>query len=340
MGHFPPVDNPRQLFAALTKAKSFRDHPVIGDTALNARGLHRWRVTTTAQLAEDRRQRLRHRLDGDDAKALDRDGFVIKRQYLEPSLFARLREAVFAEARPAREMRQAQTVTRLTPLNGHGLGPARSLARQPELANLMGYAAGRSGSPAYGIQTIIAEPDYGQPDPQSTLHADTFHPTSKLWLFLTDVSEDDGPFVFVPGSHRVTPERLEWEHEQSLKAASDPRPLHALGSFRLKGPDELASLGYGAPTRVVVPANTLVVANTYGFHHRAPSSRHTVRVEFHGHLRRNPFLPWNGWDPASLVGTAHWQMFFAWLDFRGRYLGKGTGWKACGNVSVDAPSNV
>ena len=49
-----------------------------------------------------------------------------------------------------------------------------------------------------------------------TLHADTFHPTAKFWLFLDDVGIEDGPFAYVPGSHKLTPERLAWEHEQAL----------------------------------------------------------------------------------------------------------------------------
>ena len=39
----------------------------------------------------------------------------------------------------------------------------------------------------------------GLPDPQTDLHTDTFHPTVKAWLFLTDVAADAMPFVYVPG---------------------------------------------------------------------------------------------------------------------------------------------
>src|ERR1700694_3362140 len=55
----------------------------------------------------------------------------------------------------------------------------------------------------------------GPPDPQTALHADTFHPTVKAWLFLTDVAADAGPFTYVPGSHRLTPERLPLEMRSS-----------------------------------------------------------------------------------------------------------------------------
>jgi hypothetical protein len=191
------------------------------------------------------------------------------------------------------------------------------------------------------LQTVIADPAKGGPDPQTALHADTFHATAKLWLFLTDVGEEDGPFVFVPGSHRLTPERLDWEHRQSLTARDDPRRHHALGSFRVPE-DELPALGYGAPRRMTVRANTLVVADTFGFHRRSPSARPTTRVEIHGYLRRNPFMPWNGLDPAGLPGLTGRQidLFFAWLDLRRRLLGARSIWRDVGRVAVDGPASA
>ena len=39
----------------------------------------------------------------------------------------------------------------------------------------------------------------GLSDPQTDLHTDTFHPTVKAWLFLTDVAPETMPFVYVPG---------------------------------------------------------------------------------------------------------------------------------------------
>ena len=40
----------------------------------------------------------------------------------------------------------------------------------------------------------------------------------KALFFLTDVAADAGPFVYVPGSNRLTPERIEWERQMSLVA--------------------------------------------------------------------------------------------------------------------------
>jgi len=73
---------------------------------------------------------------------------------------------------------------------------ATSVVRAAPLNQLSHYVAGRSGAVVGFVQTVIAEPSKKKADPQTALHADTFHSTAKYWLFLHDVSEEDGPFIF------------------------------------------------------------------------------------------------------------------------------------------------
>lgn len=319
--------------------KSFLANPIIGNRRLNEMGLHRARVKTAERMARFRRANMLG-ITAEDKAAYERDGFVIKKNYLPEDLFKRVREEVFGQEHPAREMRQGQTVTRMIPLT-HA-----AKARMPEtvrvahddgLNRLTGYVAGRMGAPIHFIQTVIAEPNKGPADPQTDLHADTFHSTSKFWLFLHDVELEDGPFMFAPGSHKLTPERLAWEHEQSITAREEKRAHHSFGSFRI-GADQMSRFGYREPHPVPVPANTLVVADTYGFHSRTPSAKATTRVEIHGHLRMNPFTPWNGLDAQSLPGVKGRQLdiHFAWTDWRG----KGTVWRDVGMTRADGPAKT
>ena len=289
--------------AILTAEKSFRKNPVIGSQALNVRGLHRRRVAWAHALSARRRRALAHRLDETERMALDRDGIVVRHNALPPDMAHRLQMELREEPRPAWEMRQGESVNRVMPLPAKANGTAASelagFLRRSDIRDLVGYAAGRSGHILAMLQTIAVDPRQGDPDPQAMLHADTFHPTAKLWLFLHAVGETDGPFAYVPGSHRLTPERLRWEHEQALIATSTGDIHHAAGSFRLRETD-LAALGYGPARTFSVPANTLVVADTYGFHRRSTSMRPTVRTALYGILRRNPFVPWNGLDGYDL----------------------------------------
>jgi len=308
------VKLPVWTLALASGAKSFRDNKVIGSPTLNRWGLHRARVKLAHDLAWSRRRRLAPLVSVEDRAAFDRDGFVVKENYLAPEEFARLRGQVFAFAGPAREMVQGDTITRRLALDPGALNamPAmRGLLARPDWRGLLRYVGSFDQEPLHYIQTILSHVREGAPDPQTNIHADTFHPSVKAWLFLTDVAEDEGPFVYVPGSHLMTAERLDWETAMSLKAADNPDRYSARGSFRV-GPDDLARMKLPRPQALAVPANTLVVADTVGFHARGFSARPSRRVEIWSFGRRNPFLPWTGLDLMSVPGLAERRIPALW----------------------------
>lgn len=324
--------------------KSFKLNPILGNRRLNELGLHKARVALAAKMAARRRAALAAALSPEDRAAFDRDGFVIKRDFLPQATFDRLAERLHGQLFEAREMRQGTTVTRMIPLTAATLPDipeAAGVVRDPAVLALMRYVASTGGRPVYHLQTVIAEADRGRPDPQTELHADTFHPTAKLWLFLQDVGEDDGPFRYAPGSHRLTPPRLAWEYRMSLGAETDPRNHHANGSFRVT-PEEFAAFDYRPPVKIAVPANTLVVADTYGFHARSVSDKPTLRMEIHGYLRRNPFVPFVGLDPLGIPGIADRQLdlYLKWADARERRAGRRNVWRPVGRVTPDSPAHV
>lgn len=305
---------PLWLARLATGAKSFRDNPIIGSRRLNARGLHAARVRGAAAMADMRRRRLARLVDPADRAAFDRDGFVEKRDFLPAETFARLRDAIFSYRGPAREMVQGDTSTRriaLDPRALDALPEARALLADPVWRGLIRYAGSFDQEPLSYIQTIFSQVREGPPDPQTHLHADTFHATVKAWLFLTDVAEDEGAFCYVPGSHRPTPERLEWERAMSIRAPDEVDRLSGRGSFRITR-EELPALKLPEPRLFAVPANTLVVADTHGFHARGPSARLSTRIEIWAYGRRNPFLPWAGLDPLSIPGIAERRVPWLW----------------------------
>ena len=321
---------PLWALALATGAKSFRDNKVIGSAALNRLGLHAARIRLAHRIAQSRRGRLAHLVSPQDRAAFDRDGFVLKSNFLGGDEFAALREQAMAFRGPAREMVQGDTITRRIALDGPALKampPVAALLRRADWRGLMRYAGSFDQEPLYYIQTILSQVRDGAADPQTNLHADTFHPSLKAWLFLTDVAEDEGPFVYVPGSHRLTPERLAWEREMSIAAAGLADRYSARGSFRVDQA-ALERMGLPGPRTFAVPANTLVVAETVGFHARGASARPSRRVEIWGYGRRNPFLPWTGLDPLSLPGIAEARVPLLWkvLDLAQKLGFKGNSW--------------
>jgi Phytanoyl-CoA dioxygenase (PhyH) len=290
----------------LTGTKSFERNPVIGSRWLNERGLHTARVRLAHRVAATRRRRLAGLVSDADRAAFARDGFVIQPGFLPEPEFAELQAQVRAYRGGLREIGEGDTILRkiaLDPKTLVALPALRQLLAHPEWRGLIRYIGSRDAEPVVWIQSILRHAHDGPPDPQTALHADTFHPTVKAWLFLTDVAADAGPFTYVPGSHRLTSERLAWERRMSLAA---PRAADAdtrQGSFRIE-PAELAALGLPEPRVFAVPANTLIVADTFGFHARGPSSGRSVRVEIWAYGRRSPFVPWPGLDWWSGAGLA------------------------------------
>jgi hypothetical protein len=316
--------SPIWLLQLATGAKSFADNPILGSPTLNRLGLHVWRLKTAHAFARSRRARLAHLVPAELRDEFDRNGIVVIPNFLPRDDFASLQSAMLNSKLPTRSHQQGDTITRRV-----SIGP-QLLHRFPQLstmlesavwAGLMTYVASTRSKPLYYLQTILGGMAEGPADPQLELHADTFHPSLKAWYFLTDVPEDGRPLTYVAGSHRLSPERIEWEKRRSTEVLSSGDPLSRRGSLRI-APEELGDLGLPQPTLFAVPANTLVVADTCGFHARADSHRPSRRVEVWAYCRRTPFVPWTAggilsWSPLA-ARRAEWLMtVLDWLDRKG-----------------------
>lgn len=291
---------PLWLLALGTGAKSFADNPMLGSERLNRRGLHVERLKLAHRIAWARRRRLASAVPQRWREQFDRDGFVEVRGFLPAETFAALQQALLTNEYDFRHQQQGDAITRRVPIGPELLRAVpelRSIVYDRSWRSLLAYVASSRSAPLYYVQTILSGYAGGGPDPQLELHSDTFHPSLKAWLFLTDVTDDEAPLIYVPRSHRLTAERVEWERRQSI-AIADSDILSQRGSLRI-APDELAALGLPPPKRFAVPANTLVVIDTCGFHARGSSTRPTVRAELWAFVRRTPFVPWTGFDPLS-----------------------------------------
>lgn len=334
---------PWWLIEIFSSAKSFRDNPLLGSQRLNRLGLHRWRLRAAHHLTARRRDRLSGLLSEADRRHFARDGFVVHRDLLPPAVFERLRADLLAHRAPAREMLQGDTITRRIAVDAatqRQLPGLRNLLGEPRFAGLTRYVAGYGRAPWLYLQTILNQVAAGQPDPQTSLHADTFHPTMKAWYFLTDVAADEGAFCYVPGSHRLTAERLAWESAKSVVASSHPDRLTSRGSFRV-AEDELAALGLPAPRCFAVPANTLIVADTFGFHARGPSARPSTRIELWAYDRRNPFWPGSTDGLLAAAGLTEQRAPLYWglLDRLERWKLQTNPWRDCGIKSAAEPAS-
>ncbi len=335
---------PYYAAALATGAKSFCDNPLIGSRRLNEAGLHVRRIKLAEKLADFRRRKLRHLLPEEDRVAYERDGFIATPGLLTDKDLAGVRHEVETTRFHAWDMRQGNAVTRFIPLPPNVLKDLpflKALVWCKPFQNGLRYLASTDGDPLVYLHIVMTDPgSKKRADPQTAFHSDTFHQTAKSWFFLYDIDDAEGPFTYIPGSHRLTEERLNWEREQSLVAAESKNKLHARGSFRLRT-DELSRLNYPQATRFAVPGNTLVVADTHGFHARASSERPSVRVGIYGSLRRNPFLPWAGLDPFNLPGLQGQQarLFVAMKDREARKKGRASHMYAGKILATEPPAH-
>ena len=312
---------PFWALALATGAKSFVDNPVLGSRWLNRRGLHAARARLAHALAASRRRRLAAALPVDLREQFDRNGFILIKNVLPKKEFAELRQGLLGAEFRCRSHLQGDTLTSRVPVGTEMLDalPAlRSLLGDRVWRSAMAYVSTFKARPLYYLQAIAGGISVGPPDPQIQLHADTFHPSMKSWLFLTDVDENDRPLTYVAGSHVLTPQRLAWERRLSQTVLDSDDRLSQRGSFRVSAED-LAEMGLPEPTRFCVDANTLVVVDTCGFHARSDSPRSSLRVELWAYSRRSPFIPWLGLDLFTRFpradGRAEWlAQALDWLD--------------------------
>jgi len=305
---------PFYLFSVFTAAKTFRGNPVLGSRTLNRWGLHVLRKRIAARIGLWRRRQLAGTIAPEDRAAFERDGFIVKRDFLDPATFQALRDELMALQVDAREAVIGDTLTRLIPLDAVTLPQLPVTARvveSPAYRKLLAYVGSFKRRPRLYVQTVFSRYCEGEPDIQSFFHSDTFHPTLKSWLFLQDVADDESAFTYVPGSHRYNRRRLAWERRVSMTAAAGRDRLTAEGSLRISE-REIKRLGYGPPLRLALPANTLVVADTSGIHARATTAQQTVRVSIWAYSRSNPFLPWVGGDLESLPGIRGRALRMTW----------------------------
>ena len=154
------------------------------------------------------------------------------------------------------QQQQGDAITRRVTIGPEHSAPACRSLRDLLASQVAGVRSSPTSRARAPSRFITSRPSLsgvapGGPDPQLELHADTFHPSLKAWLFLTDVTDDQAPLTYVPGSHRLTPERLAWEQARSVSIVTSDR-LSQRGSLRI-APEELPALGLPATAALRSP---------------------------------------------------------------------------------------
>ncbi len=251
-------------------------------------------------------------LDREEERALRDDGIAVIPDFLSESGFRNVRD----EAR--RAVDRVETVVPVRRRTQPGFGPQephpwgfdrydggtlnRFIDIQPgRMPNIHALASNRRivrlCSSGLGMRrpprrsmiylTVNGDEDHNH-DIQKDLHRDSYYRKMKYWYFLDPVTDDDGPFVYVPGSHKLTRQRLDWECEQARERGIPG--VFRDAAFRVL-PSMLAKIGLPEPRVVPVAENTLVIADTFGFHRRGDAIPGSRRLAIYGQKKPWPFAP-------------------------------------------------
>ena len=113
------------------------------------------------------------------------------------------------------------------------------------------------------------------------LHTDIFYPSTKGWLYLDDVNNGEGPLVYVPKSNKIDSWRLKFEYKSSLFSNNNS------GSWRITNKELNAQ--FNKEENLTVKSNTMIIADTNGFHRRGDTVNNKPRDTLHFFIRKSPF---------------------------------------------------
>lgn len=251
-------------------------------------------------------------LDREDERALRDNGIAVITDFLPDEEFRKVRDEaqqavdIVEENVPIRQRREpgfgpqephawgfdrydGSTLNRFIDIQPASMPSTHALASSRRITRLCRVGLGVQRSPRRPMiyLTVNGDEDHNH-DIQQDLHRDSYYRKMKFWYFLNPVSVDDGPFVYVPGSHRLTRQRLEWECDQA-RHLGIPGPF-VDSSYRISTSD-LPGIGLPAPQVIPVDENTLVIADTFGLHRRGDACPGTRRLAIYGQKKPWPFAP-------------------------------------------------
>lgn len=296
----------KQILAIVTNQKEFIG--IIGNPVANYLGLHVFRILLSNGICYLRTLPFFF-LESATRKALVREGIVVIENFLGDAEFCQVKMEVYQQLNalpPALDNTElgfgkkmeheygfdrydGGTLNRFARIPAHS-ATFRLLIKNPRLSRLTLALFGLCNRPEKYFTYELRHGDEAiNPDIQKQVHKDTFFHTYKLWYFVEAVTDDQGPFAYSLGSQRSTLKSLRWEYEMSKRVSSGSNPNRG-GSFRASDAD-LQQMNYSLPCAQRLPANTLVIADTRGFHCRGNGLAGTRRIGIYANFRPLAFLP-------------------------------------------------
>jgi hypothetical protein len=267
---------------------------LIRNTFLNLIGLQVFRILT-ARLIFNIRSILLFSNFSDEQKILRKDGIVIIKNFYPNDKFEKLKNefdnaknlgGIHSEVNDGDSILTRYKFSRRT--IDANLPQTKDLLSNPRLLDLIYAGEARKFSPIAAWFTHIThlENKTGKSirAEAEKLHYDIFYHNTKVFYFMSDVTEKAAPFNFSPGTHRLSIKRLWYEYKKSFTYKKQKNEV-----FQVNEKEE-SFLGLkNNNIKAIVPANTLVIFDGLAFHRRGDFSSGTERSAIYLQFRHNPF---------------------------------------------------
>ena len=261
----------------------------VNNRLANQLGCQVIRTVAASTLRAARRRRLPE--PGELGRKLLDEGFVVIPDFLDADAFAAISDeaerGLAMVAKPPPEPDKfgiARHYLSVLKRRAHMFPvAARALLENERLRALVRHSEGWSNDAAFADKSVelsferleqVVDPqavDAHRDEENSTgdLHSDSFHTITKVFLLLSPMNAENGPFTYCPGTQRLTWSRARWEYLNSVDADQYQRN----NDFRRRvRAEQLARMGL-QPVAVTCEPNTLIVTDTCGFHLRGRMTR-------------------------------------------------------------------
>ena len=273
----------RDFGAAAQRAENAeRAAASVGSVRANRLGLQFTRIATVNGAF-----RLRRRTVNADIRevveAYERDGVAVVENFLPADVFEQIREecrkaheagqfkaecvednSILEESLVLKKQADAEDVERHVAHHEWLLRVVSAITRLPPPDEI-----------ELEISYMTKTPDAPQPKRlvgTNYLHADTHYPSAKAWLFLEDIDDENGAFVYAKGTQKMTPAKLVYEYSAAVRVAKAerdgtmsvtvPATIVRAPTDRQRKAMKIAEVACGGK------ANTLLLGNVGGFHKR------------------------------------------------------------------------
>jgi hypothetical protein len=268
----------------------FSGDKVVDSYSLNVLGAQVWRTIAARLIHNTFPASHISGITKEKFAELQREGIVAWPDFLPRDEFERVRQEclkLILQVDMARSGVNTHETMRLRNVEAGAMSSIHRLIIDPRLQGILEAAEKRPLGPLSDFMFAEVERlTQGQAnnleDPQSQVHSDTFFSSHKAWLYVSDVSMEDGPLFYIKGSHKVTPRQLFYIYKHSCTRRQDDDPSRRVTAEELAKMSERKEI-------FTCASNTLVIANVCGYHGHLQGEAGRERWAVHLGLRADPF---------------------------------------------------